>query len=282
MNRTFFQAQKWAFSFIKDNPELDESGVTMLLCGQMNWSQTDLLLNLRQPISDSEWQKFKANVEQYQAGWPVQYILGKAEFFGLTLKVTPDTLIPRLETEELVEWILTDFSQMQGLNVLDIGTGSGAIGLALKHEQPTWKVTLADLSGKALSIARENALKLNLNVDTIESDLFEKIKQPYDIIVSNPPYIAEDEKQFMDQSVLEHEPQMALFAAQNGLAIYQRIALECQQNIKANSVIYLEIGFNQGQRVSQIFHQAFPRAEITVKKDIAGHDRMVRIKLKKG
>lgn len=277
MNNTFFKAQQWAFSYIKDDPQLDQSGIELLLRGQMNWSMTDLLLHLRDEMSSGEWETFQKNVEYYKEGWPVQYILGYAEFFGLKFKVTPDTLIPRVETEELVEWILNDLKQYSNLKVLDVGTGSGAIGLSLKSQIPTWQVTLSDISAEALAVARENAKNLKLNVQFIQSDLFKKIDEKYDVLVSNPPYISFDESKYMDKSVLEHEPKTALFAADHGLALYKRIAQECSQNLSENGKIYLEIGFKQGQEVQAIFQQQFPDANVTLKKDMAGNDRMIKV-----
>ena len=276
----YFKAQQWAFSFVKQyNGE--KEAVEMLLCGLHSWDRTDLLLHYRDVMPLNEWRRFQTQVQRYVEGEPVQYILGSAPFYGLQFKVTPATLIPRMETEELVYWILQDFPCARPLRVLDIGTGTGAIGLTLKNERPLWKVTLSDIDPAALKVAQQNARNLSLKVDILQSDLFENLMGTYDIIISNPPYIALDEVRYMDQRVLNYEPPQALFAAHHGLALYERLAHEVAPFLKKNSSIYLEIGFKQGIKVSEIFQKQFPNALITVKKDINNNDRMVKIKFEK-
>lgn len=274
----YFKARQWAFSFIKEN-DAEPEAAEQLLCDQMNWNEADLLLHFRDPISENEWKKYQENVKKFVDGWPVQYLTGKAYFYGLQLKVNENTLIPRPETEELVEWILLDNPDNQKIKVADIGTGTGTIGLALKNERPKWDVTLADISSGALSVARENAETLKEEVTLVESDLFQNLNGQYDILVSNPPYIAEDERKYMDRSVIEHEPDLALFADDEGLAIYRRIAKECSNSLRPHSRMYFEIGFRQGQAVKKIFEDQFPNATVTVKQDINQHDRMVRVEL---
>lgn len=279
MNKmTYLKAQQWAFSFIKKEDSETKTAIELLLTGQMKWTTTDLLLHLRDEMKEKDFDQFKDNVVLYQKGWPVQYILGETQFYGLPFNVTKDTLIPRMETEELIEWILKDFPQNNPQRILDIGAGTGAIGLTLKSYRKNWDVTLSDISSAVLKVANENAKNLNLKVDLIQSDLFEQINTKFDVIVSNPPYISENEVQYMDQSVLEHEPYQALFAANDGLEIYQRIAQTCEQYLNNNAVMYLEIGFKQGKMVQEIFQKKFIHAKIDLKKDINGHDRMVRIK----
>lgn len=273
---TFFQAQKWAFSFVASQGK-EKSAVNMLLEGQMGWDLTSLLMHYRDLMPQDEWEKFQQNVKLYCEDWPPQYLLGKADFYGLTFKVAPGVLIPRLETEELVEWILNEYPN-QKMSVLDLGTGSGAIGISLKANRPDWKVTLSDISADALKIARENAELLEQNVKIVKSDLFEQISDKYDLIVSNPPYISFDEKKLMDKSVLEHEPQQALFAQDEGLWFYREIASQAEDYLNPHGSIFLEIGFHQGQKVKQIFKGKFPYDEVLLCQDIDGHDRMVRLK----
>lgn len=274
--RTFFEAQQWAFSFIK-NAGYDISAADLLLFGEMEFSATEFLMHLRDEVPEKNWQHFKRNVELYCQGWPAQYLLGNVYFYGLKLKVTPATLIPRPETEELVDWIISG-NDRTNKKVADIGTGTGAIGLALKDQLPGWQVSLTDISVPALAVARENADNLKLDVSLMQGDLFTPLTTaPYDIIVSNPPYISQGEKKEMDQSVLEHEPHLALFASDNGLAFYRRIAKEIASYIHVNSKLYLEIGYAQGKNVVALFKEAFPQAEVTLKRDITGHDRMLRV-----
>lgn len=274
---TFFEAQKWAFSFSEQHGKAKED-VQFLLLGQMHWNLTHLLMNYQEIMPLDEWEIFQKNIKKCCEGYPPQYLLGYTNFFGLQLKVNADTLIPRPETEELVEWILTDCTQKRNLKIVDIGTGSGAIGLALKSQRPDFNITATDISTKALAVAQKNAQALNLMLNLKQSDLFSSLEEKYDIIVSNPPYIAYDEESFMDESVKKYEPQMALFADNHGLAIYQRLATEIKPYLKQNTRLYVEIGFKQGEAVLEIFKNKFKHATVTLKKDILGNDRMVRVK----
>lgn len=273
---TYFKAQQWAFSYVK-NIDMTNEEVDRILCGLKGWSVTDLLINYQTPMPDGEFEKFKSLINRFIQGEPIAYLLGFQNFYGLKLKVSSDTLIPRPETEELVDWILEDNDINKKLSVLDLGTGTGAIGLALKQNADSWEITLSDISDKALKIAKQNAGNLGLKVKTMQSDLTQNIDDTFDIIVSNPPYIAQDEIIYMDESAIKFEPHLALFAENNGLELYERIATEISKNLKKTTVIYLEIGFKQGSAVKQIFQKEFPEANITIKKDFYGNDRMVRI-----
>ncbi|GKS81832.1 release factor glutamine methyltransferase [Ligilactobacillus pabuli] len=276
---TFFEAQQWAFSFVKKH-NCEPSGADLLLSGEMGFSATEFLLHLRTEMPAENWEHFKQNVKLYCEGWPPQYLLGQAYFYGLQLKVTLETLIPRPETEELVDWALSD-NDHAVKNVADIGTGTGAIGLALKNERPKWQMTLTDISAGALAVAQENAATLGLEVSLAQGDLLSALTAgPYDIIMCNPPYISTDEKTVMDKSVLEHEPQLALFASEQGLAIYRRLFEQIQDYLRIGSKLYLEIGYLQGPTIVAMAKQAFPQAEVTLKRDITAHDRMVRVVFK--
>ena len=277
---TFFKARQWAFSFANTHNK-ETSGVELLLLGQMHWSVTQLLVHFHDVMPDQEWQTFQTNVQRYcLEDYPPQYLLGEADFFGLKLAVSPATLIPRLETEELVEWILAEHSSKPH-KVLDLGTGTGAIGLALKQNRPQWEVTLADISSAALTVARKNAEALALPVTLINSDLFADIRDDdYDIIVSNPPYISPTERPLMDQSVLQYEPALALFAADDGLAVYKKIAHQVQAHLQPAGMLYLEIGFKQGPAVKTLFEQEIPTSQVVVRQDISQNDRMVRVKMR--
>lgn len=273
---TVFKAQQWAFSFINKHQK-EKSAAELLLRGQFGWNTTQLLMHYQDELSHREWTLFKQNVEKYCQGWPAQYLLGQAQFFGLGFKVTPATLIPRQETEELVEWILDD-EPKKGAKVLDIGTGTGAIGLTLKHERPDLDVTLSDISSDALAVAKENATNLGTEVKLKQGDLFENITGQFDIIVSNPPYIAESERELMDESVLLHEPELALFAPDEGLYLYKRLAQEITPYLSPRSRLYLEIGFAQGPRVVALFEKYFPQAQVELKHDLSEKARMIRVK----
>ena len=168
-------------------------------------------------------------------------------------------------------------NEVENLKVLDVGTGTGAIGLSLKKARPSWQVTLADISTDALALANTNAEANNLSVDFVQSDVFSSVNGSFDIIVSNPPYIAYDEQDLMDESVIKYEPDLALYATESGLAIYNRLAANSEQFLSQGGKIYLEIGFNQGQAVKNLFQKSFPKKEIRILPDLAGLDRMVVI-----
>lgn len=234
-------------------------------------------LNLQKEIiSETEWTELKSIAQRLENDEPPQYIVGWAEFCDLKLIVDERVLIPRPETEELVQMILSD-NDASARAVLDIGTGSGAIALALAQQRMQWKITAVDISEAALEVARENASKHNLVLKFIHSDVFENIQEKYDIIVSNPPYIAFDETYEMDQSVIRFEPDGALFAEHQGLAIYEKIAERAQNHLKPEGKIYLEIGYKQGEKVKALFEDRFPGKTVNIHQDIFGKDRIVSV-----
>ena len=237
-------------------------------------SFTDFVLKLRAEVSQEEREKLKAIQEQLLAHMPAQYIIGNSDFYGLTLKVDERVLIPRPETEELVELILSENPE-KSLSVLDIGTGSGAIALALANSRPDWQITASDISKEALALAAGNAQSCGLNLAFLQSDCFEEISGRFDIIVSNPPYISETDKDEVGLNVLASEPHMALFAGENGYAIYRKIAEQAGDYLTEKGKIYLEIGYKQGDGVVDLLKQFFPQKRIRVLKDQFGKDRMV-------
>ena len=275
---TYFEAQQWA-SFCLKTAKLPTDSARFLLLGLSHLDQTQLLIHYRDSLPTSIWQAYQQGIARVVAGEPVQYVLGKAPFYGLDLQVDPAVLIPRVETQELVDWILTDYAAADTpLRVLDIGTGSGAIALALKHERPSWQVTASDVSSAALAVAKRNAEQLALDVNFVQSDLLQSIAaEPFDVIVSNPPYIATNEKDVMDASVIDYEPQTALFAAHDGLALYEQLAATVAPHLTAVGRLYLEFGYHQGPAVQHLFQQAMPTATVTLRQDMAGHDRMLRV-----
>jgi len=235
-----------------------------------------LHLNEEMP-SDSKRQLIE-DVAEHGGGRPIQHILGYEWFYDLKLKVTHDTLIPRPETEEIVDKFLQQTKQDDSLKVLDIGTGTGAIAIVAKKQRPNDDVTGTDLSPKALAVAKENAEANGVAVRFLEGDLTAPVKdEKFDVILSNPPYIGEHEKNVMDQSVLDYEPPMALFAENDGLFIYQRLAKELPRLLNPNGKIYLEIGYQQGEAVKELFQKAFPEALVQIEKDLSGLDRLISV-----
>lgn len=273
---TYFEAQRWAFSYVAAHNGYQEDA-TWLLRAPHEWDETTLLVHLQEFMPAAEWRQYQVNVQRMCAGWPPQQLVGKALFFGRWFTITEDTLIPRVETGDLVEWLLADYPQSKPKRIVDLGTGSGNIGITLKLAHPEWQVTLTDISPQAARVAQTNAHQLGAIVDVAVGDLTAPLTDQYDVLVMNPPYIAVTEQSQMDASVLEHEPAKALFAPENGLAVYRRLAKEAFRVLTPHGRIYLEIGWHQGGAVCQLFETQFPTAQVTVRQDEAGHDRMVRV-----
>ena len=183
-------------------------------------------------------------------------------------------MIPRPETEALVELILAENPKTE-LKVLDIGTGSGAIAVSLKESCPLWQVTASDLSVDALELARENAKLNQVDISFIQSDVFEVISDSFDIIVSNPPYISENDKDEVGLNVLASEPKMALFADEDGLAIYRQIIERAAKHLSPQGKLYFEIGYKQSSDLKKLLSLHFPDKCVRVLKDQFGQDRMV-------
>ena len=241
-----------------------------------NLSFTAVIFSLQQKVTEEEKEFVEEIYTKLANHIPAQYIIGHADFFGMQLKVDERVLIPRPETEELVELILAE-NLKDNLKVLDIGTGSGAIALALAKNRLDWSVTASDISEDALELATENANAQNLNLSFIKSDCFSEISSKYDIIVSNPPYISRADEVEVGLNVLHSEPHLALFADEDGLAIYRRIAEDSKDYLNDGGKIYLEIGYKQGQSVPTLFMENLPEKRVRTLKDQFGQDRMVVI-----
>ena len=239
-----------------------------------NLSFTDFIFAIQQEITPDEKEFVKSIYKQLVAHVPAQYIIGLAEFYGMELKVDERVLIPRPETEKLVELILTENAK-PNQSVLDIGTGSGDIALALAKNRPDWLVTASDISPDALNLASENASLQDLKISIKKSDCFAEIAENYDIIVSNPPYISRADESEVGLNVLHSEPHLALFAEEDGLAIYRKIAQEAKNHLREGGKIYLEIGYKQGHSVPALFRKYLPEKRVRTLKDQFGQDRMV-------
>ena len=261
--------------YIHDSDER-QAQIDYLLTGMMDWNYTQLANNLNTVLEDEKRLRFMVAVRAIKGGQPVQYALGHAAFYGREFIVDRRVLIPRQETEELVEWILTDHKQADALQVLDIGTGSGAIAVTLAAERPAWQVTAADISSDALAVAAENAQVFAPQVTLLESDLFTAVTGQFDVIVSNPPYISETERDVMDDSVLAYEPDLALFAPDDGLALYKQMAADLLTYLAPNGAAYFEIGYQQGPALVALF-SALPGVKVSLRQDMSGHDRMIKV-----
>ncbi|RZA24487.1 MAG: peptide chain release factor N(5)-glutamine methyltransferase [Proteobacteria bacterium] len=271
----------WSIGFLQksgsESPRLDAE---VLLAESLSCRRLDLYLTYDKPLEVTERNRYKDLIRRRAQGEPVAYITGKRDFFGLTLNVSPKTLIPRPDTETLVEAVLDKTAKDSLLRVLDIGTGTGCIALALKNERKGWDVSGWDISPEALLIAESNALKHELNVPFFAVDALNPstwafaARQKFDVIVSNPPYICESEVADMNASALKFEPRSALFADDNGLQFYALFAQKLPDLLSENGKVFLEIGFRQRDAVCSLLEEAGWR-EVRSLKDLSGHDRVV-------
>ncbi len=214
-------------------------------------------------------------IKELESGIPVQYIVGNVDFYGYTFKVNKNTLIPRFETELLVEKTIKYINKYfnNEIKILDIGTGSGCIAITLNKLLDNSRVTAVDISKNALDVARENNKINNTDVNFIESDVFSNINDKYDVIISNPPYISYDED-IMDV-VYNNEPHMALYADDNGLYFYDKILMECRKYLNDRFFIAFEIGYKQGNDIINIINKYFDNVNISLEKDYNGRDRFI-------
>ena len=242
-----------------------------------NLSHSDILSCKFNDLSDNKKQNIISIVKRLQNNEPIQYILGNTEFYGLPFKVTPAVLIPRPETEELVEWILKE-TQHPTPTILDVGTGSGCIAISLAKNIPKSTVYAWDISKETIAVAQENAALNQVTVHFSEVDALQPIpiNQQYTLIVSNPPYIKEMEKEQMSSNVLDYEPHHALFVPNNNsLLFYHRIAEIAQQQLASNGWLYFEINHAKGAEVAELLRE-MQFTQIELRKDISGNPRMVR------
>jgi len=238
----------------------------------------DIALNPEHEISKAEERKFISAVERLKDHEPIQYIIGSTEFFGREFLVNKNVLIPRPETEELVDWIISDHRQLdKKLKILDIGAGTGCIPISLKKELKNSEVLSVDISSEALLIAKRNA-KLNAaevifeKMDILE---VEKLNASFDIIVSNPPYVRELEKKEMHRNVVEHEPKLALYVEdENALIFYKKITALASEALKEDGSLYFEINQYLSEETKTLVERFGFEAEL--KKDIFGNYRMLK------
>ena len=223
-------------------------------------------------ISPEQEEQYRQTLNQRERRIPLQQITGEQEFMGLSFYVNEHVLIPRQDTEVLVEE--TAKFLKDGMSFLDLCTGSGCILLSLLHLRAGAEGTGADLSPEALKVAAQNRERLGVKAELIESDLFDKIEGAFDVIVSNPPYIKREEIETLMDEVRLHEPYMALDGHEDGLYFYQKIAEEAPKHLRAGGGLFLEIGWDQGESVSELLReQGF--SDVKVVKDLAGLDRVV-------
>ncbi len=252
----------------------DPENLTYVFRELKGWSLLDFILHQNKEVTESDQQLLESIMTQLRDHRSPQYITGKAYFRDLELAVDERVLIPRPETEELVDLVLKENSKAD-LRVLDIGTGSGAIAISLKSARPDWQVTASDISQGALQLAKENSKLNQVSLDFVESDVFSQITGTFDVIISNPPYIAYDDKDEVGVNVLASEPHLALFADEDGFAIYRQIIEGAGEHLSENGKLYFEIGYKQGDGLRALLSKHFPQKRVRVLEDIFGKDRMV-------
>ena len=256
--------------------------IGMLIEAVTGWNRMQQIVNVNTELTKEQQTLLENYAQQLLAGKPIQYILGKAWFMGNELMVNEHVLIPRPETEELVEWIISYASIMnKPLSILDIGTGSGCIPIALKLALPNCTLTGLDISKDALAVAEINANNLKATVEWIEQDILNTaaLDTSYDIIVSNPPYIPLREKKDMQEQVLNFEPSIALFVSnEDPLIYYKAIAKIGKQNLSKNGQLFFEIHFDKGKAILALLDELNYHAEL--RQDSFGKNRMIRASLK--
>lgn len=214
-------------------------------------------------------------IKRLENGEPVQYIVGNVDFYGYILNVNKDVLIPRRETEELVEEVIKRSKLFNNPTIIDIGTGSGAIAISLSKEL-NCHVYASDISNKALMVAKENAIKNNANITFLQGDMLKPFidnKIKVDIIVSNPPYIKENEE--IEDIVKNNEPSIALYAKNNGLEFYESILKDANRVLKEKYLIAFEIGKTQGNDIKLLAHKYLGNVKVEIKKDLSLNDRFI-------
>jgi len=252
------------------SPRLDAE---ILLADVLSMRRLDLYLHHDRPLERSETDRFRSALRRRGAGEPVAYILGRRAFRSITLVVDRRVLVPRPETETVVEVALGLLPA--GGRLLDVGTGSGAIALAAARERPDAVVVATDVSADALAVAADNARALALDVELRLGDLLSGLPRgdPFDVVVANLPYVADDDPE-LDAAVRDHEPAVALFAGPDGLALVRRLVVEAPAVLASGGALVLEIGFRQGADVQQLLRSA-GYEQVRVERDLAGLDRVV-------
>jgi release factor glutamine methyltransferase len=245
----------------------------------LNYTKIDIHINSNKIISSKVENQINKIINDLKKNKPIQYIFNKTEFYGLPFRISPDTLIPRQETEELVDWIIND-NKGNKYTILDIGTGCGCIAIVLARNLTSCNIEALDISKKAINMAKTNARINNASVRFFQCDILKyetkKLKRNYDIIVSNPPYIRESEKSALPGNVLYYEPQKALFVPDDDpLIFYSAIAKFGLRNLKDKGILYLEINEALAKQVTEELDK-HNYEKIIIGKDINGKDRMVK------
>jgi release factor glutamine methyltransferase len=270
----------WSIPYLKEkgspSARLDAE---LLLSDVLACRRLDLYLDHHKPLNQDERTAFRDRIRRRSQGEPVAYILGRKEFFGHEFSVGPATLIPRPETEHLVELLLRSFPEDAELTGLDVGTGTGCIAISLKKARPRWTIKAWDISREALGVAAKNAEKLAAPIeleqrDALQEQSWSAAPHAFDFIASNPPYIADSERSELAASVVRYEPALALFAEEKGLIFYRKLAQKAARSLRKGGKIFLEIGSTQASDVCLLLEESGWQ-DIAVHQDLAGLDRVI-------
>lgn len=259
------------------SPDEINSLTRLILEKEFSIPLADVLTCKFNHLSDAEMQRLSEIVGKLKNSEPIQYILGETDFFGLTFYLDDSVLIPRPETEELVQWIV-DLVKNESLKILDIGTGSGCIAVTLAKKLPFAEVHAWDISRDALGVARKNADKNGVHLFLAEKDILQESvsDEKFDIVVSNPPYVTEFEKGEMQENVLNFEPHLAMFVSdQNALVFYEKIADFALKNLNKGGKLFFEINREKGNQIEMLLQQR-GFGNIERQKDISGNERMIK------
>ncbi|OQP06666.1 protein-(glutamine-N5) methyltransferase, release factor-specific [Geobacillus sp. 46C-IIa] len=282
MRRNVHEVLAWASSFLRAHGK-EERAAEWLLCHHLRTNRAGLFARWREPVEEAVYERFAADVRRHAIDHvPVQYLIGHEWFYGRPFLVNRHVLIPRPETEELVLGVLERVPRLlagrERIDVVDVGTGSGAIAVTLALENRSLSVTATDISEEALTVARENARRLGASVSFLRGDLLRPLIEQgrmVDVVVSNPPYIPEADAALLSPVVKDYEPHTALFGGRDGLDFYRRFARELPLVLKETALAAFEIGAGQGEAVAALLAAAFPEARVEVAFDLNGKDRMV-------
>lgn len=265
-----------------DEKDKDCNVAKVLFYHLANKEPHQLYLMMDEEVDEDLLQQFQAGMKRYMNGEPIQYINGKENFFSRDFIVNENVLIPRYETEELVENILYKiddyFEDYDSINLCDVGTGSGAIAITLALEEPKLNVIATDISQEALEVAKENAKELGAQITFHQGDMLQPLMEnqyKFDIFVSNPPYIPQD--QDIESVVKDNEPHVALFGGNDGLYFYRKIFQDVQKVLKDRALLAFEMGFDQREIMCEAVEHYFPGIPYEIIKDINGKDRMLFI-----
>jgi release factor glutamine methyltransferase len=279
--RTYREALLRASSLLQA-AEINPKIADWLLLHLLQVNRTQWIEYINRAVPSSHWAKYSEWIQRVIAGEPYQYMTGVEEFYGREFSVSPAVLIPRPETELLVEQVLHFrnklWSTEEQITGVDVGTGSGAIAVTLALECASLEMTAVDISGEALEVAQANTAKHKAKVQFIHSDLLTALiegEQKVDVIVSNPPYIPTEQKAELDRNVVDFEPHLALFASEDGLFFYREIIKQAKDVLNPKGMLAFEVGLGQAEQVVALLTEHFPQAECQVKKDLHGVERMV-------